>query len=78
MLVNLSLTLYRPHIVFEKGQKVVYIQVLQAIYGMLQAAILWYKKFRDDLEQKEFTFNPYDPCVANRDVDIPWFSMSTT
>ena len=23
------------------------------------------KKFRSDLEQKGFEFNPYDPCVAN-------------
>jgi hypothetical protein len=39
---------------------------MRAIYGMLEAAILWYKKFRGELEQKGFKFNPYDPCVANR------------
>ena len=32
---------------------------------MLQAAIWWYSKFREDLESKGFKFNPYDPCVAN-------------
>ena len=32
---------------------------------MLQAALLWYSKFREDLESKGFKFNPYDPCVAN-------------
>ena len=36
---------------------------------MLQAALLWYKKFRRDLEEIDFVFNPYDPCVANRIVD---------
>jgi hypothetical protein len=30
---------------------------------------LWYKKFRKDLEEIGFVFNPYDPCVANRWVD---------
>ena len=40
-------------------------QALRAIYGMLQAALLWYKKFRKDLEAQGFKFNPYDPCVAN-------------
>ena len=33
---------------------------------MLQASLLWYKKFRKELEQEGFIFNPYDPCVANR------------
>ena len=28
-------------------------------------ALLWYKKFRKDLEAQGFKFNPYDPCVAN-------------
>ena len=32
---------------------------------MLQAALLWYSKFREDLESKGFKFNPYDPCVTN-------------
>jgi hypothetical protein len=34
---------------------------------MLEAALLWYKKFRSELEQVGFKFYPYDPCVANRD-----------
>ncbi len=35
---------------------------------MFIAALLWYKKFRTDLESIGFEFNPYDPCVANRIV----------
>ena len=34
---------------------------------MLEAALLWYKKFRLELEQEGFKFNPYNPCVANRE-----------
>ena len=33
---------------------------------MLQAALLWYSKFREDLESKGFKVNLYDPCVTNR------------
>ena len=69
MLVQLNPDLYGSHVAFEKGKKLLYVQVLRAIYGMLQAALLWYKKFREDLEKKGFKFNPYDPCVANRMVD---------
>ena len=36
---------------------------------MLVAALLWYKRFRKDLESQNFTFNPYDACVANRWVE---------
>ena len=35
---------------------------------MIQASLLWHKKFRKDLESIGFKFNPYDPCVANRKV----------
>ena len=66
MLVQLDPELYGPYVVYENGRKVLYVQVLRAIYGMLQAALLWYKKFRNDLEEEGFKFNPYDPCVANR------------
>jgi len=48
---------------------VIYVEVLRAIYGMLVASMLWYKKFRKDLEGIGFKFNPYDPCVANRKVN---------
>jgi hypothetical protein len=66
MLVEINPQLYGPYVVYEKSRKVLYVRVLRAIYGMLEAALLWYKKFRHELEQEEFIFNPYDPCVANR------------
>ena len=66
MLVQLCPEIYGPYIVFEKQRKVIYVQVLKAIYGMLQAALLWYNKFRQELEKEGFEFNPYDPCLGNR------------
>ena len=66
MLVQLSPEIYGPYVVFEKHRKVIYVQVLKVIYGMLQAALLWYNKFRQELEKEGFEFNPYDPCVGNR------------
>ena len=50
---------------YEKGCKVLYVQVLRAIYGMLTASLLWYMKFKKDLEGIGFKFNDYDPCIAN-------------
>jgi len=67
-LVVMDPTLYSKYVVFEGGRKVIYVAVLRAIYGMLDASLLWYKKFRRDLEKIGFVFNPYEPCVANRVV----------
>jgi hypothetical protein len=40
--------------------------MLKGLYGMLVASLLYYKKFRKDIETKGFNVNPYNPCVANR------------
>ena len=70
LMMDLDPQLYGPHIVYENGQKVVYVQILRAIYGMLVSAMLWYEKFRGELESElGFKFNPYDGCVANRMVN---------
>jgi hypothetical protein len=47
MLAELNPALYGPYVVYERNRrnKVLYVQVMRAIYGMLEAAILWYKKF---------------------------------
>ena len=67
-LVNMSPTAYKDYVVIENGQKVIYLEILRAIYGMLEASILWYKKFRKDLELVGFKFNTYDACVANQKI----------
>ena len=69
MLVKMDPTTYRDKYVYEKGTKVLYVVVCKAIYGMLQSALLFYKKLRKDLEGIGFQVNPYDPCIANRIVN---------
>ena len=44
-------------------------EILRAIYVMLESALVWYKKFRKDLESIGFVFNPYDACIANRMIN---------
>jgi hypothetical protein len=68
LLVEMAPEIYGNFVVYEKNKKILYVEVLKALYGMLVSALLWYKKFREDLEKIGFKFNPYDPCVANRDV----------
>ena len=66
MMVELNPNAYSKYVVREGKRKVIYVVVLRALYGMLVASLLWYAKFRKDLESIGFVFNPYDPCVANR------------
>ncbi|CAJ1944922.1 unnamed protein product, partial [Cylindrotheca closterium] len=59
---------YCKYIVLENGKRVIYVQVLRAIYGMLQSSLLFYNQFRSDLEAKGFVFNPYDPVRIMQNV----------
>ncbi|CAJ1950952.1 unnamed protein product [Cylindrotheca closterium] len=57
---------YCKYVVFKNGKRVIYVQVLHAIYGMLQSSLLFYNQLQSDLEAKGFVFDPYDPCFANK------------
>jgi hypothetical protein len=58
--------IYDDYVIKEGKQKILYVMMLMALYGMLVASILYYKKFRKDIESIGFKVNPYDICVANR------------
>ena len=53
----------------KKGKKQLLVQCLNALYGTMVALLLYYKKFVKSLRSKGFKLNPYDPCVANKQVD---------
>ena len=62
--------LYRPYVTLSaKGVPMLYVRLSKALYGMLRAALLFYKKLCSDLEDMEFEVNPYDPCVANKIIN---------
>ena len=64
--VKINPQLHRPHMVCKKTRKVLCVRVLGAICGMLEAALLWRKKFQQELEQEGFVFDPCDPGVADQ------------
>ena len=65
-LVELDPLTYQGKVVYEGGVPVIYLEVIKVIYGMLVAALTWYRRLRTDLEGIGFIFNDYDGCVANR------------
>ena len=62
--------MYRKYVTYSpNGQAMLYVRLSKALYGMLRAALLFYKRLRSDLENMSFEVNPYDPCVANKMVN---------
>ena len=49
---------YKKHVVYEKEQKVLYLQVLQTIYGRIESALLWYNLFATTLKGMGYKINP--------------------
>ena len=66
-LVEIEPKTYANYVVMEKGVKTLYLIVTKAIYGMLVASVLWYKRLKADQLTLDFKFNNYDPCIANRE-----------
>ena len=69
---------YKEHVVYEKGHKVLYVQLQKALYGCMLSAVIWYETFANSLLDLGFKLNEYDPCVANKTVDgkqltIAWY-----
>ena len=46
-----------------------YVQIEKALYGMLRADLLLYRKLRAGLEDTGFEVNPYDSYMANKIVN---------
>ena len=69
---------YANNVRYENGKKVLYVQILKALYGMIESALLWYTLYVDVLQKEGFEVNPYDKCVANKTIDgkqctIAWY-----
>jgi Reverse transcriptase (RNA-dependent DNA polymerase) len=51
------------------GKKLLYVELLKALYGCIKSALLWYKLLASTLIDLGFELNPYDLCVANKMID---------
>ena len=47
-----------------------YLQDLNAIYGIIKAALIFYWIFFGNINTIGLNINPYDPCVENKVVNI--------
>ena len=60
---------YQKFLTYEGKTPVIYTQLSKALYGTLQAALLFWRKLQGFLvDQLGFTPNPYDQCVVNKTI----------
>ena len=69
LMVEVAPEIYSKYVsVDSKGELVLYVHLLNVLYGIMKAALLYYECFVRDIMAIGFKLNPYDPCVANKIV----------
>ena len=66
MLTKLEPSTYAKYVSKENNLSILYVRMVKALYGTLTSALLFYKQFKNDIEEIGFQVNPYNPCVANK------------
>ena len=69
---------HKKNIIYENGKQVLYMKIVRALYGCIEASLQWYKCYTEVLEKEGFKLNPYDKCVANKIINgeqctITWY-----
>jgi len=78
LLIRVNPNKYSPYAIAEGGKQVIYLLLKKALYGTLQAALLFWRSLSSFLMDKlGFELNPYDTCVTNKIIngkqsDGPW------
>ena len=69
-LLQIDSEMYKDYVVIEKGDQVMYMDLLKALYGTLHAACLFWQKLSKQLiDVWGFTPNKYDDCVVNKTIN---------
>jgi len=66
---------FDDHIRWYHRKPVLYVQLKKALYGRLQAALLFWKKLSSTLQVWRLIINPFDQCVANKNVNGAQFTV---
>jgi hypothetical protein len=52
----------------KKGTKLLCVKLQKALYRLMRASLLFYRKLQKEFEAYGVQVNPYDPCVANMET----------
>ena len=70
MLLHIDEEMYSEYVVIERGEQVMYMDLLKALYGTLRAACLFWQKLSKQLiDVWGFVPNKYGDCVVNKTIN---------
>ena len=76
LLCEIAPSIYLKYAVKDRrGNLILYVRLLKALYGLMEASLMFYQKLLKDLESKGFVVNTYDPCVANKIINGEQFTI---
>ena len=69
LMVKAAPKIYTKYMIIKlKGYTILYMRLLNTLYGIIKASLLYYKKFVKDLKLIIFALITYYPCVSNKIV----------
>ena len=69
LMVKVAPEIYSKYVsVDSKGELVLYVHLLNALYRIMKAALLYFEHFVCNITAIDFKLNPYDPCVTDKIV----------
>ena len=60
---------YKEYVTFEHGKRVLYLKLRTSLYGIIQAALLWYETYATCLKINGFKLCKYDPCITTKMIN---------
>ena len=64
-----ALKSYSQYVAEDKmGKKMLLVECMNAIYGTMVAGLLYYCKFTESWDKREYVLSLYDPCVWNKKI----------
>ena len=70
LLLEIDHEMYKDYVIVEKGEWVMYMDLLKALYGTLRAThLFWQKLSKQLIDEWGFIPNKYDDCVVNKMVN---------
>jgi hypothetical protein len=69
VIIKIDSKKYTKYVAKENSKDMIYVILTKALYGTLQAALLFWQNLSGKLKKWGFKINPYDLCVANKTID---------
>ena len=69
LLARIDPDLYDPYLEYENGKPVLYAKLLKALYGTVQAALLFWKELTSFLVSHGFELNENDLCLMEKEIN---------